>query len=349
MSLFSSGGKHAANPTPTEGSRSAAPDKRSAEPRRPAQRPAQSQRSAQRPAEPQRSAQPQARRSSGVSLSKVLIVVLALVFLVTGTMAVRKFTQLYREQRDLRELLEQKEEIEQTLDYPPVAPEIAVTPVPPSETAKTNGTNADGTGENHIRGNENRTEPMLPQYAPMYSQNTDLFGWINVPGTRINYPVMHTPGDNEKYLHTDFKGQYSFSGTPFLDAGATADSDQLLIYGHNMKNGSMFHDLFKYDNMYFWKEHPTIKLDTLYDQYEFEIMAVVYDRVYYKTEDCFKFYKFIDAENKEEFDEAVAYYKKKALYDTGVTAEYGDQLLVLATCSYHTEDGRLLLIGRKVP
>ncbi len=191
-------------------------------------------------------------------------------------------------------------------------------------------------------------EKMLPQYAPLYAENNDMFGWIKIDGTRIDYPVMFSPDDPEKYLHTDFLGNYAYSGTPFLDAKSSCESDQLLVYAHNMNNGTMFRDLLKYEDQEFWKEHPIIRFDTVYEQYDFEVMAVVYDKVYYKTDDCFKFYQFIDAEDQTVYDEAVNYYKENSIYDTGVTARYGDQLLALVTCSYHTEDGRLVVIAKKV-
>lgn len=115
-----------------------------------------------------------------------------------------------------------------------------------------------------------------------------------------------------------------------------------------MKNGTMFHDLFKYENAEFWKEHPYIQLDTLSNQYQFEVMAVLYEKVYYKTDTCFKFYQFMRAENEEEYNEAVEYYKEHSIYETGVTAQYGDQLLALVTCSYHTDDGRFVVIAKKM-
>ncbi len=191
-------------------------------------------------------------------------------------------------------------------------------------------------------------EYMLPQYTQLYAENNDMFGWLKIDDTRIDYPVMYSPEDPEKYLHSDFSGRTAFSGTPFLDGACSFDSDQLLIYAHNMKNGTMFHDLYKYENQEFWEAHPVIYFDTLYEQYRFEVMAVLYDKVYYKTDDCFKFYQFTDAADQTDYENAVAYYKSHALYDTGVTAQYGDQLLALVTCAYQTDDGRFVVIARKV-
>lgn len=193
------------------------------------------------------------------------------------------------------------------------------------------------------------TEPkvILEQYAELYQQNNDLFGWIKIEDTKIDYPVMHAPTEKEKYLHANFQGEYSYPGTPFLDETATADSDNLLIYAHNMPNESMFRHLMKYQEKNFWESHPTITFNTLYEEQEFEVLAAFYDRVYYKTEDVFKFYQFIDAEDEEDYDNAIAQFKDKALYDTGVTAEYGDQLITLVTCAYHTDNGRFVVVARK--
>lgn len=186
---------------------------------------------------------------------------------------------------------------------------------------------------------------ILPQYRELYAENEDLWGWVTVGGTAIDYPVMHTPEDGEKYLHLDYSGNYSYGGTPFLDAGCDENSDNLLIYGHNMKNGTMFHTLVQYDVQEFWEKHPTFTLNTLYEEREFEVLAVFYDRVYYKTEDCFKFYQLKNVANQEEFDNAVAILKEKSIYDTGVTAQYGDRLAMLVTCAYHVKNGRFVVVG----
>lgn len=212
----------------------------------------------------------------------------------------------------------------------------------PAETAQTEETIAETTAPTQA------TQPtILPQYAQLYQQNPDMVGWIKIEGTAIDYPVMHTPADPEKYLHVNFEGAYSYPGVPFVDAACTMDSDNLLIYGHNMPNGTMFRSLMQYQQKNFWQNHPTIVFNTLYEEQEYEVLAAFYDRVYYKTEDVFKFYQFIDPETEEEFDEGIAQFKEKALYDTGVTAEYGDRLITLVTCAYHTDHGRFVVVARR--
>lgn len=192
------------------------------------------------------------------------------------------------------------------------------------------------------------TEPeILPQYTSVYEQNHDLFGWVCIDGTVLDYPVMHTPDDPEKYLRLSIGGEASTAGTPFLDAKCGIDSDNYIIYGHNMENGTMFREILQYASESYWREHPMIRFDTLYEQGEYEVLAAFYDRVYYADENCFKFYRFIKAADKADFDNAIQNYQEKSLYDTGVTAEYGDKLITLVTCSYHEENGRFVVVARQ--
>lgn len=195
---------------------------------------------------------------------------------------------------------------------------------------------------------EMEEKTLLPQYADLYQENPDLFGWIKIEDTAIDYPVMYTPDEPEKYLYANFEGNYSYCGLPFLDEECTENSDNLLIYGHNMLDGTMFRALMNYKDQSYWEAHPVIQLDTIYEEQEYEVMFAFYDRVYYKHEDVFKFYQFIDAENAQDFEYAIAAMKEKQLYDTGVTASYGDQLITLVTCSYHTENGRFVVVARKI-
>jgi len=192
--------------------------------------------------------------------------------------------------------------------------------------------------------------PVLPTLAEKAARNQDMVGWIQIEGTKIDYPLMYTPEEPEKYLHKDFNGNFSVGGLPFLDAACKMEpaSDNLLIYGHNMQNGTMFRALLSYEQKDFWKEHPRIHISTLYEEKTYEVLAALYDRVYFKTEEHFKFYQFIDAADQASFDEAVSYFQEHALYETGVTARYGDKLVTLVTCAYHVDNGRFLVVAREV-
>lgn len=196
------------------------------------------------------------------------------------------------------------------------------------------------------------TEPViLPELAEIYADNPDLVGWITIEGTVLDYPVMHTPENGEKYLYKNINGNFDVNGLPFIEDGCSMDpeSDNIIIYGHNMNSGKMFASLMKYAKKDYWEEHPTIRFSTLYEEREYKIIAAFYDRVYYKYEDCFKFYQFIDAKDEAHFEEAVSYFKENAEYDTGVTAEYGDRLITLVTCAYHVKNGRFVVVAKEVP
>ena len=103
----------------------------------------------------------------------------------------------------------------------------------------------------------------------LFNQNSDCIGWIYIPGTAVNYPVMHTPSNPQKYLRRDFCGNYSQSGVPFLDSRCDLESTDLIIYGHNMRNGTMFSELKNYVNADFRKAHPIIEFETANGIYKF--------------------------------------------------------------------------------
>ena len=194
-----------------------------------------------------------------------------------------------------------------------------------------------------------KTEKML-QLEELKKQNDDIVGWLEIEGTNINYPVMQTT-DNEYYMTHNYKKEYSAEGSIFLDKDYNWDipSTNLLMYGHNNKNGSMFQNLMNYKDEEFYKQHPIINFTTINEDKKYEIIAVFYSRVYYKNEkNVFRYYYFLNADNKEEFDYYINESKKASLYDTGKTAEYGEQLLTLSTCSYHTEDGRFVVVEKKI-
>lgn len=191
---------------------------------------------------------------------------------------------------------------------------------------------------------------MLPHMKELYEQNPEIIGWVRIDGTKLDYPVMWTPHDKWKYDHLSFDQKYDYGGVPYLNEQCDVDlpTDNLLIYGHNMANGSQFRTIMYYQQQNYWKDHPKIYFSTLYEEREYEVLAAFYDRIYYKAEKCFKYYEFLDPETEEEFNEGIQYFKSHSLYDTGVDAEWGDQLLTLVTCAYHVEDGRFVVVARMV-
>lgn len=191
---------------------------------------------------------------------------------------------------------------------------------------------------------------ILEELAGDYASNPDLAGWITIDGTKIDYPVMYTPDDGEKYIRKDFKGNFSVGGLPFIEDGCSLDpeSDNLIIYGHNMANGTMFNNIMNYQQKNFWEAHKTFTFKTLYEERTYEVISAFYDRVYLKTDTNFKFYQFIDARDEAHFNEAITYYKEHDLYETDVTAKYGDDLITLVTCAYHVDNGRFVVVARRV-
>lgn len=185
--------------------------------------------------------------------------------------------------------------------------------------------------------------------AALYEQNSDIVGWIKIDDTRVDYPVMWTPDEPEFYLRRNFQKEDSMAGTPFLDAASLMPgSSNWLIYGHNMKNGTMFHDTLKYEDYDFYKDHTTIHFDTLEGEGLYEIVAVCYSQIYNEDDQVFKYYQYAYIADEATFDEYVQGMKSLSIYDTGITPEWGDQLITLSTCEYSAKDGRFVIMARKI-
>lgn len=199
-----------------------------------------------------------------------------------------------------------------------------------------------------IQYNEEKT--ILPEYAELFLQNTDMVGWIQIADTNINYPVMHTPDTPDFYLKHGFDKEYSDYGCPYVqeNCDVQAPSDNVIIYGHHMNNGSMFADLEKFKSEDFWKDHKKISFNTLTDQCEYEIVAVFKNFVYSESPESFKYYHFVNAGTPEDFSAFIDKCKELSLYDTGVSAEYGDKLITLSTCEYSRANGRLVVVAKRV-
>lgn len=164
-------------------------------------------------------------------------------------------------------------------------------------------------------------------------------GWICIPDTSVNYPVMHTPQEPEKYLRRNFEGEYSVSGVPFLEGTSLLNDTNLIIYGHNMKNGTMFSDVTKYREKDFCVKHPYIEFETKDGLKCYDVFAVVCVK---KTDN---WYKFSYAENEEQYRDKITEIKKRSIYDTGIVPEYGQQLITLSTCYGNAKDDRIIVIG----
>lgn len=186
-------------------------------------------------------------------------------------------------------------------------------------------------------------------YLLLKERNEDFYGWVCIEGTKLDYPVMYTPDDPQHYLRRAFDGSYSASGVPFLDGSCFAGCGNALIYGHYMKNGTMFAAVASYAEESFWRAHPQIRFDTLEESGTYEVFAAFYGQIYQEGEAGFRYYRYTDLTTAEAFSAYVSQVREQALYDTGICPVFGDQLLTLSTCSYHTDDGRFVVVARKLP
>lgn len=192
--------------------------------------------------------------------------------------------------------------------------------------------------------------PAVPNpYRDSYLANSYMAAWLQIPGTVIDYPVMWTPGDENYYLYRDFDGSENKNGCLILDTDSSLSplTTNLIIHGHNMRSGAMFGHILDYESKDYYENHKQIILHTPKCQRNYEIIAVFRSQVYKKSDEVFKYYKFFQADTREEFDDFYENIKELSLYDTGVTAEFGDRFITLSTCVYHVEQGRFVVVAKE--
>lgn len=199
-------------------------------------------------------------------------------------------------------------------------------------------------------GTDVQVQGILPEYRQMYETNTDLAGWIVIDGTDINYPVVQSKVYQEFYLDHNFDGEKDEAGSVFADArnNVFLPDDNIIIYGHNMKNGSMFGTLQYYLDKDYYNSHNIVSFDTLYKRSTYQIAVVGLSKISEESDGTFKYYDFINAENKKSFKNYVENIKKLEAYDTGVSLKYGDKLITLSTCNSVEKDGRLFIVAKEV-
>lgn len=194
---------------------------------------------------------------------------------------------------------------------------------------------------------KNRTDMQI-KVSELKQQYPNLVGWIRIEGTNIDYPVMQWT-DNEHYLTYSYDGKKSRLGSIYLhkDADVNKPSSNFIIYGHNITTGVMFNELLNYKKESFYNDHKIIKFVTENKDAEYEIISVFVSKVYNQNEKVFKYYSFIDALNETEYKNYISNVKRLSLYNTGVDAKYGDQLITLTTCEYSQKNGRIVIVARE--
>lgn len=209
---------------------------------------------------------------------------------------------------------------------------------------------ADETGDKDFSNEQENTESSrITKLKKLQEINSDIVAYVEIDGTNISYPVLQAT-DNDYYLYKNYKKEYSEDGSIFLDkdVNLSLPSCNFLMYGHNNQNSAMFSELLNYQNKSYYEEHPKIRFVTKKADEEYDILACFYSKAYYTHEkNVFRYYFFVNAGTEKEFDEYVTNCLQASIYDTGIRATYGDQLLTLSTCSYHTENGRFVVVARK--
>ena len=187
------------------------------------------------------------------------------------------------------------------------------------------------------------------QVKSLQQENSDVVGFLEIENTNISYPVVQG-NDNEYYMTHNYKKEKSKNGAIFLDKDYdwNIQSNNYLIYGHNLNNGTMFQELLKYADESYYKEHLTISFTTADEEGVYDIISVFRSKVYNTNDNVFKYYFFINPKTEEEYNYYIKNIKDISLYNIEKTAKYGTQLITLSTCSYHVKDGRFVVVGAKV-
>lgn len=262
-------------------------------------------------------------------MKKALLTVLLFVLIVTiaacGFWMVQYYLDAAQQNKDYQNLSEQ------TLlpASPPAATQVPTPTLPPDDSG----------------GNVSPQPEIVPVFEAQHDikalkeKNSDSLGWITIPGTEIDYPLMWTPEEPEKYLYRNFNREDSSHGAPFLDARCTLDSSNLMLYGHNMFDGSMFTDVLSFSDRDYLQDHKTIYLELEGKSLEYEAFASV------RTVSDSQIFSYVELYNDEAF---LADIQKECPYDIGIPSGQGNRYITLTTCDESRNGGRAVVFGKLV-
>ncbi|MCR5356418.1 MAG: class B sortase [Lachnospiraceae bacterium] len=224
----------------------------------------------------------------------------------------------------------------------------------------------------------------LAKYNEVLKINPYVAGWLKIDDSVIDEPVVYTPGDQNYFLHRALDGSDESKGTLFIAINWRDENNNTLIYGHNMKDGTAFGSLSKFADPSYGLSHNILHFDTLYEERDYELYAAFYSQIddedleteedaaaleaaleegeielsgekgqYYdifeeeraNDNGRFRYYYFTDLSNRDDFEYFAKNVKERAIYDTGIEAEWGDEFVTLSTCSYHVRNGRFVVVG----
>ncbi len=283
----------------------------------------------------------------------VIYAVLLSIFFISAYKLIQYYYNNYEAERLVDNLTQEKEETEKITDEMLSPRTSSIDPLPTASPSLPLSLDLLPEGSNTKM--EIDESKILTPYRELYKENNDLAGWITIPGTKIDYPVMYTKDDNTTYLHTDFQGKTgSRPGCIFIDGRSNffekKVSSNLILYGHNMKIGTMFHDLMNYKLESYYLAHPVIRFDSIYEIGTYDILAVFpFDIESTENIPDFLYYNYYNVSNEKEFNKYLAGIQTLSLYDTGISAQWGDQLITLSTCAEYdlNTTKRFVVVAKK--
>ncbi|MBR3537535.1 MAG: class B sortase [Eubacterium sp.] len=275
----------------------------------------------------------------------ILLVVFAAVFLVSGFFLVRYYIASHNNRKlvdSLKEMLDTEE--------PGENPAEKENPETPSSKDKSSEKEEKSTPESPFVNVGGKL--VLRKFGKLYEKNPDFVGWLSIEDTSVDYPVMYTPYDEEKYLRKNYDGEYALAGTLFLaaDSDPVRPATNLIIYGHNMKDGSMFSDILKYKKQDFYEEHKLIRFDTIYGTNTYEVLAAFPGQILEMGAEGFRYYTFFNAETAEDFNDYIENVTALSVISTTAEAAFGDELLTLSTCENvgANEGKRFVVVAKRI-
>ena len=198
-------------------------------------------------------------------------------------------------------------------------------------------------------GDRSGLDTLSVNWDALKAVNPDTVGWVYIPNTVINYPIVQA-GDNDYYLNHSFEGEDDSNGALFVDyrCDVVNQHSNTIIYGHNMNSGLMFGNLDAYLDQDYYNAHKTVTFNTIFEHRTYEIVAVCLSRVEYQDENSYRYYNFIQAENQAEWDAFVNNVNRLSIFSHNVDLTETDKVLTLSTCNSYTEDGRLFVVAKRV-
>lgn len=202
----------------------------------------------------------------------------------------------------------------------------------------------------NIAPNAEESDKQIEKIKELMQTNSDIKGWIQIEDTKVNYPILQSD-NNEYYLNHNYKKEKSKYGSIYLKSGIDIDDNNsnLILYGHNMKDGEMFKTLLDYADKNYYNEHKQVTIITQNEKRKYQIIAAFKSRIFYKDEkNVFRYYNYTTFKNENMYNEYISNINKIKLYDTEITATYGEQLLTMITCEYSIENGRMIVVAKRI-